>query len=133
MIMMLVLRKIISFDKMQSYTAFASERDGLNIRIDILSKNGSCGLDLHGKGLKMIPKFQRLFKSAYDLDEALERRNLTREGIELLRERIKSAKFIPKFVIDNQVSLEVKVKVQRLIKLFQSWSCFWTSATETST
>lgn len=89
---------------MQSYTAFASEIK-LNIRIDILSRNGSCCLDLHGKGLKMIPKFQRLFKSAYDLDEALERRNLTREGIELLRERIKSTKFIPKFVIDNQVTL----------------------------
>jgi hypothetical protein len=47
--------------------------------------------------------FQRLYKGAFNFDEALERQNLTRDGVELLRIKLKSSKVIPKFVVDNQV------------------------------
>lgn len=51
----------------------------------------------------MIQLFQKIYKSAFCFDEALERQKLTREGVELLRVKLKSSKIVPKFVIDNQV------------------------------
>lgn len=53
--------------------------------------------------VKMIQRFQKCFGNAFDFDEALKRQDLTRDGIELLRVKLKSSKLVPKFLVDNQV------------------------------
>lgn len=52
---------------------------------------------------KMIERFKKCFKAAYDFDEALDRQKLSRESIELLREKLKLSEVVPKLLIDNQV------------------------------
>lgn len=48
-------------------------------------------------------KFVKLIKTAYNYEEALKRQNLRQEDVDLLRERAKGSKSVPKFIIDKQV------------------------------
>jgi hypothetical protein len=52
-----------------------------------------------------VEKFHKVCKNAFNFDEALQRQNLNRESIELLRLKLKSIEAVPKFLVDNQVSL----------------------------
>lgn len=57
--------------------------------------------------VKMYQRFKKCFQGAFNFDEALERQKLSRDGIELLRTNLKSSKFVPKFLVDNQVILKL--------------------------
>lgn len=47
--------------------------------------------------------FKTLFHKSYDANEACRRQNLDPQALEDLRVRLKTAKFVPKCVINSQV------------------------------
>lgn len=51
----------------------------------------------------MFAKFEHIIECAYDYNEALKRQNLKQEDVDLLREKAKRSKLIPRFIHDKQV------------------------------
>lgn len=48
-------------------------------------------------------KFDALINDAYNYEECLERQGLKQEDVELLREKMKRSKLVPRFIHDKQV------------------------------
>lgn len=60
--------------------------------------------------------FENTIKNAYDYEEALTRQNLKQKNVDLLREKTKRSKFVPRYIHDKQVSKIWKLLCnQRLI------------------
>jgi hypothetical protein len=51
-----------------------------------------------------IAEYNQLIKGAYDYKQALERQSLRHENVKLLREKVKTSEFVPKFIMDKQVT-----------------------------
>lgn len=49
-------------------------------------------------------KFMKLLQNAYNYNEALKRQNIKQEEVDRLREKVKESKYVPKFIIDKQVT-----------------------------
>lgn len=52
----------------------------------------------------MFAKFEHIIEGAYDYQEALKRQNLKHKDVNLLREKAKRSKLIPRFIHDKQVN-----------------------------
>lgn len=48
-------------------------------------------------------KFLRFFDSTYDYEKALKAMKLKQSDVESLRKKVKSSKYVPKFIVDKQV------------------------------
>lgn len=55
--------------------------------------------------LATLARFKEILGFAYDYKKALERENLKQENVNLLRERLKSSKIVPKSLVDKQLLL----------------------------
>lgn len=52
----------------------------------------------------MFAKFEHIIEGAYDYNEALKRQSLKQEDVDLLRQKAKKSKIIPRFIHDKQVN-----------------------------
>lgn len=56
-------------------------------------------------------KFDELINDAYNYEECLERQGLKHEDVELLREKMKRSKLVPRFIHDKQVKKLIRTSL----------------------
>lgn len=62
----------------------------------------------------LVTRFKHIIDCAYSYKEALERENLKQESVNRLREKVKTSKFVPKFIVDQQVTYAKRVGLPKI-------------------
>ena len=54
---------------------------------------------------KMFSDFKKILNSGFSYKKSLERENVKQESVDLLREKLKNSKIVPKSLTDKQVNV----------------------------
>lgn len=72
-------------------------------------------MDDMGKTDKML-SLESILDESFDYEEALSRQNLSQSDVDLLKEKVKTSKYIPASLNDKQVFIEIFQKMSCKVK-----------------